>query len=301
MSRRRRTQNLEADDNETADITMADGSAPTAPDELHTQISRNLVRYALACDLQRMPIRRQAFREKFMAQHPRAWKKSFDLAQQKLADTFGMELRQLPAREKLTMEEKRKASASASTTAAKASDSYILISILPTPLRIPSLVTPSLAPTSDSEATYAGFYTLVVTLILLHGGEMTDPKLRRYLARMNADTHLGMHRTNDVLSRMERHGYLTKKIDKDAFTGADDERNTSYLVGPRAKIELAPENVAQFVRAVYGEVTPEIEKQISASLGTELGGPRGEAEGASGQSGSEADEMDVDVDEQMPR
>ncbi|KKF94263.1 MAGE family protein [Ceratocystis platani] len=280
MSRRRRTQNLEADDNETADITMADGSAPTAPDELHTQISRNLVRYALACDLQRMPIRRQAFREKY---------------------TFGMELRQLPAREKLTMEEKRKASASASTTAAKASDSYILISILPTPLRIPSLVTPSLAPTSDSEATYAGFYTLVVTLILLHGGEMTDPKLRRYLARMNADTHLGMHRTNDVLSRMERHGYLTKKIDKDAFTGADDERNTSYLVGPRAKIELAPENVAQFVRAVYGEVTPEIEKQISASLGTELGGPRGEAEGASGQSGSEAEEMDVDVDEQMPR
>ncbi|KAL5604779.1 hypothetical protein BROUX41_001880 [Berkeleyomyces rouxiae] len=292
-SRRRRTQQPDPDDHDAADTTMVDG--PAAPDDVHNQVAKNLVRYALACDLQRMPIRRQTFRDKFMAQHPRAWKRAFDLAQKKLAQVFGLELRQLPIREKLTMEEKRKAAASANAhVASKAPDSYILVSILPDSLRTPSLVPPSHAPTAEAEATYAGFYTLIVTLVLLHGGEMTEAKLRRFLGRMNADTHLGTQRTTDVLARMERHGYVVKKIDKDGLAGgagADDERNnTSYLVGPRAKVEMAPENVAQFVRAVYGESTPEIEKQIAASLGTEFRS----VEAADAGAAEDGEEMDLD-------
>lgn len=145
-----------------------------------------------------------------------------------------------------------------------------MVSILPAAFRTPSLIPPSHTPTAEAEATYTGFYTLVVTLILLHGGEITDPKLRKHLKRLNADTHLGSHKTADVITRMERHGYIVKKVEKDAYSAGDDDRNSSYLVGPRGKVELMPENVADFVRAVYGETTHELEKQISASLGTQL-------------------------------
>ena len=43
-----------------------------------------------------------------LGEHPRAFKKVFALAQQQLRTVFGMEMRQLPVREKLTLEEKRK-------------------------------------------------------------------------------------------------------------------------------------------------------------------------------------------------
>lgn len=43
-----------------------------------------------------------------LGEHPRAFKKVFALAQEQLRRIFGMEMRQLPVREKLTLEEKRK-------------------------------------------------------------------------------------------------------------------------------------------------------------------------------------------------
>ena len=43
-----------------------------------------------------------------LGEHPRLFKRVFALAQSQLKRTFGMEMRQLPIREKLTLEEKRK-------------------------------------------------------------------------------------------------------------------------------------------------------------------------------------------------
>lgn len=43
-----------------------------------------------------------------LGEHPRLFKRVFALAQSQLKRVFGMEMRQLPIREKLTLEEKRK-------------------------------------------------------------------------------------------------------------------------------------------------------------------------------------------------
>lgn len=43
-----------------------------------------------------------------LGEHPRLFKRVFALAQSQLKRVFGMEMRQLPVREKLTLEEKRK-------------------------------------------------------------------------------------------------------------------------------------------------------------------------------------------------
>lgn len=52
--------------------------------------------------------RRAANTGTVLGEHPRAFKRVFALAQEQLRRLFGMEMRQLPVREKLTLEEKRK-------------------------------------------------------------------------------------------------------------------------------------------------------------------------------------------------
>jgi len=115
------------------------------------------------------------------------------------------------------------------------------------------------------EATYVGFYTMVIALIMLNGGEITEQKLKRYLNRLNADSKLGAEKTDDVLTKMEKSGYVAKRVEN---ISADQDKNISWLVGPRGKQEVGPEGVAGMIREVFGGATPRLEKQLSASLGT---------------------------------
>lgn len=46
-----------------------------------------------------------------LGEHSRAFKEIFNLAQGRLRDVFGMELRELPIREKVTLQERRQGNA----------------------------------------------------------------------------------------------------------------------------------------------------------------------------------------------
>lgn len=70
--------------------------------------TKALVRLALAAEVQRKPLTRDLIREKVLGKAPRsAFKEVFDLAQRELRSVFGMELVELPAPEKKTLQEKR--------------------------------------------------------------------------------------------------------------------------------------------------------------------------------------------------
>lgn len=73
-----------------------------------SQLVKKLVRYALACDFSRTSIRRDGIKEKVLGDQGRAFRKVFDGAQNTLRLVFGMEMVELPVRDKLTKEEKRK-------------------------------------------------------------------------------------------------------------------------------------------------------------------------------------------------
>jgi melanoma-associated antigen len=120
----------------------------------------------------------------------------------------------------------------------------------------------------EDEAAYVAFYTVLISLIRLNGGEMSDSRLKRYLRRLNAETN-SFHstKTEDTLSRLQRQGYLIKNIDKEARQHGDEQEATTWYVGPRGKVEVGDEVVAGVVREVWGkQEDDELEAKLQNSL-----------------------------------
>ncbi|KAG6038748.1 hypothetical protein E4U41_003747 [Claviceps citrina] len=248
------------------------------------QLAKKLVRYALSCEYSRTPIRRDGIKERVLGNQGRSFKRIFTLAQQQLKLVFGMELRELPVREKMSLQEKRQAMRTNSQPKL-GSGAYILTSTLPSAYRSASIITPSRIPSADEEATYVAFCTLVVSLIWLNGGELSEQKLKRYLMRLNADQNVSSEKTDVTLKRMERHGYVIKKVERPPM-GQDGDQAITWHAGPRAKEEIGIDGVMGMVREVYGGSDDDLDKKLRASLGLKETGNirdilgRGEASGS---------------------
>ncbi|KAK2599982.1 hypothetical protein QQS21_005284 [Conoideocrella luteorostrata] len=229
------------------------------------QLAKKLVRYALSCEYSRTPIRRDGIKDRVLGNQGRSFRRIFDLAQKQLKHVWGMELQELPVREKMSLQEKRQAMKSNSQPKA-GSGAYILTSTLPDAYRSASILTPSSIPTTEVEATYVAFYTTVVSLVWLNGGELSDQKLQRYLLRLNADRNVSTEKTDVTLKKMEKHGYVIKRVERPPL-GQEGDQTTTWHVGPRAKEEIGLDGVMGMVREVYGESDADLEKKLKASLG----------------------------------
>lgn len=85
-----------------------DDSAPSSNDAM----IKKMVRLALASEYSRLPIRRTDISTKVLGeQGARQFKIVFDSAQRELREVFGMEMTELPAREKVTVTQRRGKSA----------------------------------------------------------------------------------------------------------------------------------------------------------------------------------------------
>src|ERR1700712_484199 len=155
------------------------------------------------------------------------------------------------------------AAQNAGSSATTTSNAYILTSTLPARFRIPDIIPPSQIPTREEESTYVALYTFIIATIYLGGGSLPESKLDRYLKRTNADQSTPIDRTDKLLQRMIKDGYILKI--KDSSSG---EEMVEYLVGPRGKAEVGEDGVAQFVKRVYGEAdTEDLDKRLERSLG----------------------------------
>lgn len=227
------------------------------------QLAIRLVRYALACEHSRTQIRRDKIKEKVLGpNNSRKFKPVFEEAQRQLRNVFGMVLEELPARdhEYLTAIERKK---KMQTGKQKSSNSWILKSILPEKYRVPAVIPPSKAPTEEYEASYVGFYSMIIALITLKGGELDQNSLDRHLTRLNANAYTPIGKTSDVLSKLQRQGYIDKVVHK--VPGDDDQ--ISYIVGPRGKAELTSKVIENMIREVYGDNKPaDFETRLAISL-----------------------------------
>lgn len=141
--------------------------------------------------------------------------------------------------------------------------------MLPEAYRTARIIAPSRIISADDEAAYIGFYTLVISLIRINGGEMSEAMLKRYLTRLNAETNtFNDTKTEDTLAKLQRQGYLVKSVDKDARQHGEADMATTWYVGPRGKVEVNDESVAGLVREVWGPEGQgtELEKKLQASL-----------------------------------
>ncbi|KAI8941244.1 hypothetical protein NX059_002476 [Plenodomus lindquistii] len=262
LTQRPRRREEASDDDE--DVDMDQGERGGGSGSLQ-QLSKGLVRYALACEYSRKPIKRQDVNEKVLGSHTRMFKEVFLKANADLMDVFGMHMVELPKADRVTMRQKRAAAASDSQS--KSTSMWVLQTILPDEYRLPEIIGPS-QPLEEgnlnTEDSYVGLYTMAIALITISGGIMPEGKLDRALRRMNADQSTPIGNKDKTLAAMAKDGYIVKV--KEAAPGQDE--TVDYIVGPRGKVEVGREGVARLIRAMFGESEDqdELEKRIQRTM-----------------------------------
>ncbi|KAF3405503.1 Altered inheritance of mitochondria protein 18 [Talaromyces pinophilus] len=260
--RRRQSQ-----DNASASDASED-EGHRAPSSTDVMVKR-MVRLALSSEYARLPIRRTEISAKVLGeQGARQFKLVFDEAQKVLRHRFGMQMIELPAKEKVTITQRRAAQrVEKPSTATK---SWMVMSTLPPPFRIPEILPPSKAPTSFLDSTYTALYTFIISVITLSGGSILEQRLDRYLKRTNIEQYTPIDRTDRLLQRLCKEGYLVRNREMDG-----GEEVIEYMVGPRGKIEVGESGVSGLVRKVYGraaptegEATDEFEARLARSVGS---------------------------------
>ncbi|KAJ5385228.1 MAGE protein [Penicillium concentricum] len=241
-ARRRRIQSEEPD----SSATNSEDDGPSAPTSTDAMVKK-MVRLAIASEYSRLPIRRNDISAKVLGeQGSRQFKSVFEQAQQIMKQRFGMEMTELPAREKVTITQRR--AAQKTEKPSSANKSWIVTSTLPLPYRSPEILIPTKAPSLYTESTYTGLYSFIIALIVLNGGTLAEQKLDRYLARTNAEVATPVDRTDKLLQRLCKEGYIIKTREMDG-----GEEVVEYVLGPRGKIEVGTGGVAGLVRIVYGK------------------------------------------------
>ncbi|KAL9133880.1 MAG: hypothetical protein Q9175_004937 [Cornicularia normoerica] len=234
-------------------------------------------------------------------------------AQEQLRSVFGMELTELPVKEKVTISQKRAAQRSG-TQGSSTSKAYILTSTLPARYRKPSVLQPPQIPSTGAEASYVGLTTFILALIYLSASQtISESRLEKHLKRMNADNYvLAGEKTEKVLKRMEKENYIVKVRERDG----GGEESVEYVIGPRGKVEIGEKGVAGLVRGVYDKKdaeADELERRLVRSLGDvaiekksgKVGGEEGDIEGEKEMEGGEAEagsrEAEEDLEQQQQR
>ena len=197
----------------------------------------------------------------------RQFKHVFSEAQNQLRSVFGMEMTELPQKDKVTISQKRTAARSG-VTSSTTSKAYILTSTLPPRFRKPNILPPAQIPSPASEAAYVGLTSFILALIYLSpSSTISESRLEKHLRRMNADNYvLHGEKTEKVLKRMEREQYIVKVRERDG----GGEETVDYVIGPRGKVEVGERGVAGLVKRVYNKKdaeADELEKRLVRSLG----------------------------------
>lgn len=107
--RRRRHNNDEAEEGSptAGEESGSDYGATSAPSSTDAMVKK-MVRLALASEYSRLVIRRSDISSKALGeQGARLFKPVFESAQRELRERFGMEMTELPAREKVTVTQRR--------------------------------------------------------------------------------------------------------------------------------------------------------------------------------------------------
>ncbi|KAL2069310.1 hypothetical protein VTL71DRAFT_15648 [Oculimacula yallundae] len=266
QTQRGRKRAAESDDESKDDAEPGDDAMDVDADldEGQDQVVKKMVRYALACEFQRKSIKRQDISDKVIGKQRGAFKKVFELAQIQLRTKFGMEMVELPVKEKHTAKEKRAALKTKGTS--KPTATYILTTILPSEYRSPDIMPASTIGSQQSEASYIGICTAIISIIALSPNDaVPDHKLFQYLERLSLDKHTGLGTTEVLLARMIKDQYIYKTVEKTA-----DDETIDWRVGPRGKMEIGSRGIQGLVNEVYGENAPEdLDKRLHRSLGME--------------------------------
>ncbi|RKF76664.1 putative mage family protein [Golovinomyces cichoracearum] len=241
------------------------------------QTVKKLVRYALACEYQRSTIKRTGITERGLSLFHvkkiliRQSLENRSEAQEQLRNCLGMEMVELPVRQKVTLREKKGqlnlSTAQKTKGNSKSSTAYVLKSILPPKYRNTDIMPPPSQKSSSDEAAYMGLYTVIICLISLSADrQIANHQLDKYLKRLNIDRNTGIGTTSELLIRMKKENYLQEYKTQD-----EEGQNSEWRVGPRGLVEVNNEAIIGFVQMIYGCDAPEdLLQRLHRSLGQQV-------------------------------
>lgn len=83
------------------------------------------------------------------------------------------------------------------------------------------------------------------------------------MTRLNASQNLPMDKTDNVLQKLIRQGYLDKVVER----VEGDEDMVTWCIGPRGKVEVSPQGIANVVTEVWGDPPDDFDVKLHKSLG----------------------------------
>ncbi|CAG8761955.1 736_t:CDS:2, partial [Acaulospora morrowiae] len=250
----------------------AEKAAQNIPKEEFERKVKEIIRLALTSELRKVPLKRDEIIRKVLKEHSRSFPVILSKAQERLRDIFGMDLVELPVKDKRVNIGSNAPRRNAQVKEKSSSNSYILKNILPKKLLETDLINWD----KNKDLEVMGLLTVVLSLILVNGRVLSDG--RYYFHQLNNYTRR-LHLHNDerfdlekLIANFVKQGYLVKQkvsvVENPSQTS--DKDPVEYRWGPRAKIEMPESNLCDFIKAVYGnDAPPDLEKRIERASGIE--------------------------------
>ncbi|RUP52171.1 MAGE family-domain-containing protein [Jimgerdemannia flammicorona] len=235
---------------------------------------KDVVRLALASEYRKIPIKRDDINKKdrltssysrhptVLHEHSKAFNIVFADAQKHLREVFGMEMVELPAKDKRIVPGAKRTAKDARPSGTK---SYVLRSVISQAHREAGLVH-----WGREGEQQMGLCNVILSLILVNGRMLSDTALLAYLHRLHYHPGDPTHPLGDLdrtLSNLVKQGYLDRQK-TDAVVHRDRDAAFEYRWGPRAKVEIKEEAVVSFIAEVYGPDKPnDLPRQIELVMG----------------------------------
>ncbi|KAK9379506.1 MAGE family-domain-containing protein [Kockiozyma suomiensis] len=260
--------------NRRADIVVAPSDEDVGNDDISgaedsaeiLRMAKNLVRLALESEHSRTPIRRSVINETVIEKtHRREFPKIYQQAQHMLSTIFGMILTELPTRSVAIRRVSKRKNIPIKKPNTNTNKLYTVTSVLDPAYR----GLECLKPNAQGDRIYNGLVVAICSLLLLHGGRLHDVELIKSLRilRIGTFTPYNDERTNELLNLMIKHQYLEREKDADSEQLGTEDVSFTYYVGPRARIELPEQAIADFVVRVYGRnAAPNLRERALSAL-----------------------------------
>lgn len=232
--------------------TQTNGKGTAIPDADMQLMVRNFVRLALAMEYTRTPIKREEISKRvFVNDHKRCFAAVFDRTQARLRSTLGMELVELPAKDKtrgMTVTQQRKAAHTQATTGShiisKPSKSWILRTLLPYDLKHIAQ-----RQHQEQERNYNAVVTIICIIVAMSDDQCClEGRVQSSLERLGwyPSTPAGLF--EEVIARMTKQNYIDRIKDDQSMEGS-----FSLAIGPRGKLETLGnrDELLDLVAAIY--------------------------------------------------
>ncbi|KAI9145327.1 MAGE family-domain-containing protein [Paraphysoderma sedebokerense] len=217
----------------------------TLPHDVLQRKATDLVRLALFQENAHTCLKRDDISKKVLKEYNRSFTPVFNAAQEKLKDIFGMEMVELPSKERVLLPGKAKQTNSGPTK------SYVLRNVLK-----PEVVAASEMINFKEDNAYMGLLGIILSLIYVKEKVASDefllPKLRR-LGIERGENHPVFKMDYDkLMAHFEKQYYIQRnKLPVDPSAAQDNTNIYEYRWGSRAKVEFEGETIVNFIQHIY--------------------------------------------------